>query len=77
MLYRKCKQVYVGDLPWAMNSARIHDSRIQQTDCIRPELMNILTAGLGQMLDDSLDRQRVWIARVRHDADAPILRDWT
>ena len=77
MLNRESKEVYVGQLPGSMNSARVHGIRIQQTDFIRPEFMDILVAGLGEMLDDSLDRQRVWIARIRHDADTPILRNWT
>ena len=64
MLNCKSEQVYVGHLPRSMNSGRIHDIRIQQTDFIRPEFMNILVAGLGQMLDDSLNWQRVWIARI-------------
>ena len=56
MLNRESKQVYVGQLPRSMNPGRIHDIRIQQTDFIRPEFMDILVAGLGQMLNDSLDR---------------------
>ncbi len=47
MLNRESKQVCVGQLPWSMNSGRIHDIRIQQTDFIRPEFMDILVAGLG------------------------------
>src|SRR5450631_292501 len=47
MLNRESKQVYVGQLPRSMNSGRIHDIRIQQTDFIRPEFMDILAAGLG------------------------------
>jgi len=45
VLNRESKQVYVGQLPRSMNSGRIHDSRIQQTDFIRPEFMDILVAG--------------------------------
>lgn len=44
---RESKQVDVGQLPRSMDSRRIHDTRIQQTDFIRPEFMNILVAGLG------------------------------
>ncbi len=47
MLNRESQQVYVGQLPRSMDSVRIHDIRIQQTDLIRPEFMNILVAGLG------------------------------
>ena len=47
MLNRESKQVYVGQLPRSMNSGRVHDIRIQQTDFIRPEFMDILVAGLG------------------------------
>ena len=47
MLNRESKQVYVGQLPRSMNSGRVHDIRIQQTDCILPEFMDILVAGLG------------------------------
>ena len=47
MLNRESKQVYVRQLPRSMNSGRIHDTRIQQTDFIRPELMDILVAGLS------------------------------
>ena len=47
MLNRKSKQVYVGQLPRSMNSGRVHEIRIQQTDFIRPEFMDILAAGLG------------------------------
>ena len=55
MLNRESKQVYVGQLPRSVNSARVHDIRVQQTDFIRPEFMDILVAGLGQMLNDSLN----------------------
>ena len=55
MLNRESKQVCVGQLPRSMNSRRVHNIRIQQTDFIRPEFMDILVAGLGQMLDDSLN----------------------
>ena len=47
MLNRESKQVYVGQLPRSVNSGRVHDIRIQETDFIRPEFMNILVAGLG------------------------------
>ena len=47
MLNRESKQVYVGQLPRSVNSGRVHDIRIQQTDFIRPEFMDILVAGLG------------------------------
>jgi len=47
MLNRESKQVYVGQLPRSMNSGRVHDIRIQQTDFIRPEFMDILVAGIG------------------------------
>ena len=47
VLNRESKQVYVGQLPWSMDSRRIHDIRIQQTDFIRPEFMDIFVAGLG------------------------------
>lgn len=77
MQNRESKQVYVGQLPRSMNSSRIHDIRIQQSDFIRPEFMDILVAGRGQMLNDSLDWQRVWIAWIRHDTNTPVLRDWT
>ena len=56
MLNRKSKQIYVGQLPRSMNSGRVHDIRIQQTDFIPPEFMDISVAGLGQMLNDSLNR---------------------
>jgi len=74
---RECEQVYIGQLPRSMNSGRVHDIRVQQTDFIRPEFMDISVAGLGQMLNDSLNWQWVWIARVRHDTDTTVLRDWT
>jgi hypothetical protein len=47
MLNRESKQVYVGQLPRPMNSGRVHDIRIQHTDFIQPEFMDILVAGLG------------------------------
>ncbi len=47
MLNRESKQVYVGQLPRSMNSGRVHDIRIQQTNLILPEFMDILAAGLG------------------------------
>ena len=47
MLNRESKQVYVGQLPRSMNSGRVYDTRIQQTDFIRPEFMDILVAGIG------------------------------
>src|ERR1700732_7003 len=54
MLNRKSKQVYVGQLPRSMNSGRVHEIRIQQTDFIRPEFMDILLAGLRGRLHGSL-----------------------
>ncbi len=54
MVNRESKQVYVGQLPQSMNSGRVHDIRIQQTDFIRPEFMDNLVAGHGQMLNDRL-----------------------
>jgi len=36
MLNREGKQVDVGQLPRSMNSGRVRDIRIQQTDFIRP-----------------------------------------
>ncbi len=53
---RESKQVYVGQLPGSMNSARVHNIRIQQADCIEPEFMDILVACLGQMLNHGLNR---------------------
>ena len=53
---RESKQVYVGQLPGSMNSGRVHNIRIQQTDRILPEFVDSLVAGLGQMLDHSLNR---------------------
>ena len=47
MLNRESKQVYVCQLPRSVNSGRVHDIRIQQTDFILPEFMDILVAGLG------------------------------
>ena len=47
MLNRESKQINVGQLPRSMNSGRIHNVRIQQTDFIRPEFMDILVAGIG------------------------------
>ena len=47
MLNRESKQVYVSQLARSMNSGRVHDIRIQQTDFILPEFMDILVAGLG------------------------------
>ena len=47
MLNRESEQINVGQLPRSMNSGRIHNSRIQQTDVSRPELMDVLAAGIG------------------------------
>ena len=47
MLNRESQKVYVGELPRSMNSGRVHDIRIQQTDFIRPEFVDILVAGIG------------------------------
>ena len=47
MLNRESKQVYAGQSPRSMNSGRVDDVRIQQTDFIPPEFMDILAAGLG------------------------------
>jgi hypothetical protein len=47
MLNRESKKVYVGQLPRSMDSGRIHDMRIQQTDVICPEFMDILLAGFA------------------------------
>ena len=55
MLNRESKEVYVGQLPGSMNSARVHGIRIQQTDFIRPEFMDVLVAGIGETVNDSLN----------------------
>ena len=55
MPHREGNQVHIGQLPRSMNSHRIDDFRIQKTDFIRPEFMDVLLAGLGQMFDDSLN----------------------
>ncbi len=55
MPYREGKQIHVGQLPRSMNSGRVHDFRVQQTDVIRPEFVDVLLAGLGQMFNDSLN----------------------
>jgi len=47
MLNRESQKVYVGQLPRSMDSGRIHDMRIQQTDLVWPEFMDILPAGFG------------------------------
>ena len=47
VLNRESKQVNVGQLSRSMNSGRIHDVRIQQTDFVWPEFMDILVASLG------------------------------
>ena len=47
MLNRESKKVYVGQSPRSMDSGRIDDMRIQQTDFIWPEFMDILPAGFG------------------------------
>jgi hypothetical protein len=38
-----------------MNSGRIHGVRIQQADPIRPELMDLFVAGIGEMINEGLD----------------------
>jgi len=47
MLNRESKQISVSQLPRSMNPSRIHNFRIQQTDFIRPEFMDILVTGIG------------------------------
>lgn len=56
MLNRESKKVYVGHSPRSMDSGRIDDMRIQQTDFIWPEFMDILPAGFGETIDDCLNR---------------------
>jgi len=73
----KGKEVYVGKLPWAMDSRRVNNVRIQQTDFIRPEFVDVLLTSVGKMLHDSLDRQCVRIVRIRHDTDTTVLGDRT
>jgi hypothetical protein len=41
------EQVNIGQLSRSMNSGRIRDVRIQQTDIVRPEFMDTLVAGFG------------------------------
>ena len=77
MLNRDGKEVYVGKLPRSMDSCRIDDVRIQQSDIVRPEFVDIFPARGRETLNDGLDRQRVWIARIRHDTDAAVLCDRT
>jgi hypothetical protein len=77
MLNGKGKEIYVGKLPWAMDSVRINNVGVQQTDCIRPEFVDIVLASIGKTFQDRLDRQCVRIAGVRHYADTPVLGYWT
>ena len=55
MLNRESKQVDVGQLPRSMNPGRVHYIWIQQADFIRPQFVDILATGLGQMFNDSLN----------------------
>ena len=77
MLNGKAKEVYVGKLPGAMDSRRIKNARIQQADFIRPEFMDVFATSVGKMFHDSMDRQCVRIARVRHNTDTPVLSNRT
>ncbi len=47
MPYCEGKQIHVSQLSRSMNSGRVHDVRIQKTDFIRPEFMDVPLAGLG------------------------------
>jgi hypothetical protein len=60
-----------------MNSRRVNDIRIQEADFIGPEFVYVFFTRVGQALHDSLHRQRVWIALVRHDAQTAVLGDRT
>jgi hypothetical protein len=75
MLNGKGEEVYVGKLPWAVDSRRVNSVRIQQADFVRPEFVDALLTSFGKTLHDSLDWQCVRIARVRHDTHTPILGD--
>jgi hypothetical protein len=39
-----------------MDSGRVNDVRIQQTDFIRPEFVDVVLTGAGKTFHDSLDR---------------------
>ncbi len=56
MVNRESKKVYVGQLPRSVDSGGIHNPRIQQTHLICPEFMDVLLAGLGESLNDCLNR---------------------
>jgi hypothetical protein len=77
LLNGKGQEIYVSKLPRAMNSRRVNNVRIQQADFIGPEFVDVFFTSVGKTLYDCLDRQRVRIARVRHDTDTAVLRDRT
>lgn len=77
ILNGKGKKIDVGKLPWAVNPRRVNNVRIQQADFVWPKLMDIRLACVRKTLHDSLDRQGIRIALVRHDPDTPVLSDRT
>jgi hypothetical protein len=77
MLNRKSKEVYVRKLAWANNSCRVNNVWIQQADFIRPEFVYVFFTSVGKAFHDSLNRQCIRIARVRHDTHTPVLGDRT
>jgi hypothetical protein len=77
MLNRESKQVYVGQLPRPMNSGRVHDIRIQQTDLPMTDftggarqqpLLPVKGSGRGPWSEDS--------SRVLGDLRDAILESW-
>ena len=53
---RKSKKVDVGELPWAVDSGRVDRIGVQQTDVVRPELVDVVFTGIGKTFHDGLDR---------------------
>ena len=69
----EAEQVHIRNLPRTVDPRCIENSRIKETRCIRPELVDPLSARLRQPPDERLNGLRVGIRRARHDANAAIL----
>lgn len=66
------KQVEISELAWSVNSRRISDTRVEQTEVIRPELVDGTCAGFPKPFHYCAHRHRIRIRRMRHDAHTAV-----
>lgn len=75
MFDRQRQQIGIGNLSRAVNPRAIHCAGINDGRVVGPETMRRVVQSTFQPLHDLVHRPRARVCGLRHDADAPVLRD--